>query len=309
MRNLPKFLLIFSLCLPIVFSAKANENVVARSLIERLNLCAWLLQPPQQVRSSIEIEILENLKRAVGSNVQNYAQGRLLITETADSTKPYESLLSDGAVAHIRTNLTAEDVWVDGGAGNFGAMWEYFQLKQGVPAKRIGIIPEISRPENYLNELLQKDPQFIPLLGLTIEEADMIPSGKVTVITDVFGAFAYSKRPDLVLRQYLRWLKKGGVIYLAQRPGSGFGLAEHIHLEEDETYEMAWSYLILDKLYLEKWLSGGSGFSFSFDEDVRKLKIVKEQDEFSLPELVPVYFHTDKPPLRIFAVSDRKLGS
>lgn len=117
-------------------------------------------------------------------------------------------------------NLPKGQCWVDGGAGEAGAMREY--LSQGGLANAVAVGITQPKSQELDSSLRQYKRQFRYIAGNPLEILDprtFCNGYAAALVTDLFGAFTYSISPDRVLQQYLNLLPLGGKAYIATTEG------------------------------------------------------------------------------------------
>lgn len=135
------------------------------------------------------------------------------------------------------SKLGPEDHWVDGGSGDSVAVEEYASGKlhktinsywYKIPKDLNHFLNVQSKPSDQRahvtgitveGKIPPKNAQMRILKGrfledIPLEEITEAPFGKAKLITDMYGAMAYSDRPDLVLKHYLNMLGPGGSIFI-----------------------------------------------------------------------------------------------
>lgn len=228
-------------------------------------------------------------------------------------------------------SLTGGHHWFDGGAGQAMAHRQY--LTSQLPSNRVvfrddsQVFPQIEKilrniigkkqldkarltavsykvdPDPELNALLAdsdhksrfkmfKDERYIE----DISQTELTEFGKVDLVTDVAGAFAYSLRPDIVLQKYLDILNKEGSIYIALG-------GEHSRLAEDNTVNTN-----SGAISIGEWVKTIPGIKatilkneYGYYSDSLVLKIKKDRDvSVQVPKLELVVSSKGKPPIRHF---------
>lgn len=144
-------------------------------------------------------------------------------------------------------------------------------------------------------------PVFHALYGSPIEEISVQAVGKVDLVTDVYGAFSYSTRPDLVIRKYAEILKPNGRIYIFLDHG--------FRSESPAGYQF--STLYLQNSDALQWLKsiGGlrivGGLTPRASEYGFRVPVILERtgEPIRVPELALKNMETSKPPKRAFRMS------
>ena len=111
-------------------------------------------------------------------------------------------------------SLTADQHWLDAGAGEAYAQREYVgsrDLKEIVPSRARATAVSF---KSIRSVEIPVDVQFRYLVGRTFESIPDIEIGPVDLVTDVVGVLNYTEHIDQVLQTYLRLLKPGGKIYV-----------------------------------------------------------------------------------------------
>lgn len=111
-------------------------------------------------------------------------------------------------------NLTHKDIYLDVGAGNGKAIKEYRQLFPA-GAKVIGI-GSTQPHEEAIQDVIEQDKND-EKFSFYLDDFTKFPTealaGRVSVITDVIGAFRYGRDPAQVIRQVGKLLKEGGLVF------------------------------------------------------------------------------------------------
>ncbi len=190
-------------------------------------------------------------------------------------------------IQHL-SSLRGPQVWIDVGAGEANAQIDYlydclgasssrFVSKKKDPARLIAL--SVRKPEYAprLKEALWKWPDSFQYLEMQIEIfPDSTPIADI--ITDSWGAAAYSPRLDLILKKYGRILKKGGRVYISGLQSTRiFNSRREIELVE--------------------WFNAIQGFKLLNYKD-GSFQLEKISDEIDIPALEIVTFEADRPPRR-----------
>jgi SAM-dependent methyltransferase len=132
--------------------------------------------------------------------------------------------------------LTPDQHWIDVGCGLCRAAMQFLEERgydftrdwSGIATPRAPRITGLSLSEDFQSEskpfveayrnMRANAPTGRPrvLIGTPVETIPnpLVEIGRANLITDVFGAFSYSPRIDLVLQRYLELLEPGGVAYV-----------------------------------------------------------------------------------------------
>jgi SAM-dependent methyltransferase len=98
--------------------------------------------------------------------------------------------------------------WVDSGAGQASALLGFLEMQEGKNKTEVTGI-------SHKNLVRGKTPNGLSYLsGKYLEEIPSEKIGKADLITDVYGPFAYSPRPEVVLQKYFDLLKPSGEAYI-----------------------------------------------------------------------------------------------
>jgi|GEM_PF-5092328 len=270
-------------------------------------------------------------QEAINNKNQNsYIQNRGFFAvpgKEKDIRSSYEGALEEPFINDI-LSLNSNDVWLDGGAGSFSAQAHYLKFmkqKGDAPAKLIGVVDQISKETRYLQYLAKNmnHENFQPLVGKFVEDVQEVKNDSVTVISDVYGAYSYSPRPDLVLKKYLSWLKKGGRIYIAQSPPPstkrGYDMTHssgmYIQGTEERTTEQKSFFGMIKKTKTETiqvngltyltWLKQISGIRIEIGFGI--IAIEKVSDDIRIPELELLQQTDGHPPRRFFKIKENLL--
>lgn len=104
--------------------------------------------------------------------------------------------------AESLANLNEKSHWLEAGGGEGKAVFDYHEARGEAMVTLLSVDTE----QNSRDRLSV-------VKGRLLEEIPHSELGKFELITDVYGPFAYSKQPDLVLSKYLEMLVPGGKIF------------------------------------------------------------------------------------------------
>lgn len=187
--------------------------------------------------------------------------------------------------------------WLDSGAGEGAALAQFGDSRTASP-KLTGVTYKSAFVGNHKVRILN---------GRYLEEIALDEIGLTDLITDFYGVMAYTKAPDVVLKQYLDLLKPGGVIYLFQghfdemrrqkvtiATGKTLPLAEWIRRIPDLHVELVSpddSQLMSLRKLLAAYRLQGNDFPRL---QAASLRITKRADQISVPSLVLIDAHVDR---------------
>lgn len=255
-----------------------------------------------QIQFPAQWPSLENAPR----NQKSYTQARGLFTSSS-ANQSYQEILKEGFKKDLLA-LSSNEVWLDSGSGANRAQWEYVQLQGGSSARLISIVPELSPNIDYLKSLMGKlsPDRFFLILGQFTEHVKSVAPSSVSLITDSYGAGAYTKNLDVVLRNYLRWLKVGGRAYITISNKTAIGQFE------TNTYK---KWFVGSEVTKTEWKDHGfswflkqtRGLTFRSvadgNGDALEIVIEKTAEDFYVPKLELVKYVEDTPPFRRFKVT------
>ena len=189
---------------------------------EKASLCNLTLSGMIQTEKTQSTN--EEYRNRVSANQNKFIMNRNLTGwrrpqwENSEYVPGYFDLLQNEFTQDLSAVKKGE-WWLDGGAGDLDAQLEltaHFRFQGNI----IAVTPtESEYTRNAVGKLLSKaksnskGTQF-KYYHNYIEDLDPVALPKASLISDVQGAFAYSRRPDLVLMKYAQLLKPGGKAYL-----------------------------------------------------------------------------------------------
>jgi SAM-dependent methyltransferase len=209
----------------------------------------------------------------------------------------YSRILSP-VFAEAAASLQGGQVWLDVGAGEARAMVEH--LARGGKGRLVAIAVERPKTASSLDGLARSNPgRFEYREGRYIEEyaAGELPAADL--VTDVFGAFAYSPHPDVVLARVAAAMKPGGrllthVIRGVTGPGGdGLGIADENGKE----------------VPLERWLGAARGLRLAraIPRTMNApIELVRTEEPVEVPSLELVRFKAGGPPMRRYVWRDAR---
>ncbi len=263
-------------------------------------------------------QVIEKIESLAPKNHKNYIDNRSLFeasptTRLEGRTTSYQASLPPNFIADL-LSLEPDQTVVDGGAGTFDAWLDYYSSPLGPtdPAQVIAIVDALSTPHQLKN--LLPNPRFTPLIGQKVEDVATIQNGSTDLVVDVYGAFSYSEHPDLVLRQYLKWLKPGGRIYIAYQPFIATNRPWAFHLREVEQKPTGWLSAFLSRRReppkpqpptgLVTWLAMGRGYEFEMSgPGMRHLMVRRNSTELFVQPLRLYDIEIQNPPRRVFELA------
>ncbi|MCC6750594.1 MAG: hypothetical protein IT371_23230 [Deltaproteobacteria bacterium] len=209
-------------------------------------------------------------------------------------SKANNALVKQGSAlgAHL-FGLGRDAVWVDAGAGYARAQRDYRELGGearlvavglSLPTrnlfKALSLLAYQALPHHRFRYVGQGPIEQLP------EQKRRALFGRVDVITDVFGAFAYSDRLDRVLATYASMLKVGGRAYVT--------------FDADTRLEDARG----RKVPVAEWIGSVGGLRVTQLHDPYSLLIEKTQEEVRVPRLDLLYLRFDYPSRRGYRIVD-----
>lgn len=182
--------------------------------------------------------------------------------------------------------LGPDDVWMDSGGGEGRAVETYLGR---APKKKIAQVLMVS-----FATPLESAPGLRVLKGQLLENIPLAELGTVSLISDLYGPYAYASRLPQVLWTYLRILKKGGKIYLA--------MLDKEMLEDSRllTGDGKW----VTPMEFLRSLPGTEVERIPTGVGISAIRITKLEDaEWEAPEWRMLYHSRRAPPVRIWADS------
>lgn len=146
----------------------------------------------------------------------------------------YTGLLPPEFRNHVLPRLTSHQTLLDAGAGEMHAMEEYIESH-----------PRGAHVVAYSHKLIRTlppHPRLLPLSGQFLENIDLGQVGPFDVIIDVYGVYAYTSDPLLIVKKYLNALKVGGLAYII------VGVDESFKTLESEVASMPLENFIADQI-------------------------------------------------------------
>lgn len=148
-------------------------------------------------RQDLQVEIVNDSAQA---NLSKFEQ----IFTRSRGLQSYTKALGEPFAKKIEELNTLEHHWIDSGAGDGVAVWEFLN---NLNSKSLTSI--VSLETN-----LTSTDRLNVFKGRFLEEIPNSEFKKADLITDVFGPLAYSGQPDLILKKYLNILKDNGEIHV-----------------------------------------------------------------------------------------------
>jgi SAM-dependent methyltransferase len=205
----------------------------------------------------------------------------------------YGTALGEAFVAKMKElGKKANAHWLDAGGGDGKAVHDFISWN-GSGQTQTTLL-------SYQTAATKK-PRLDVMVGRFIENIPASELPQSDVITDVYGPFAYTTRPDLVLHKYLSRLKPDGVIFMSL--GSDYGV-----FGRDDKVATASGKV----LTLEQWLSTLRGVNVKMHKrqaqadmhegHIWSVEITKTPGETPrIPELEILHYKPGMPPIRLFA--------
>jgi SAM-dependent methyltransferase len=183
--------------------------------------------------------------------------------------------------------------WLDAGAGEGVAVQEFLQQHNANTNINATIVS--------LQSSAKKAPNLEVLTGQLIEDIPLNYFKKYKLITDVYGALAYSASPHLVLKKYLEVLEANGeiLIYLGARDD----IYGKTNLVIDRKKEILSFYQWLQEIPGTKAeLLVDKRIDEMFEFDVMSIRITKSTttEVVTIPKLTVTNFKPGTPPQFIF---------
>lgn len=204
--------------------------------------------------------------------------------------------------------LTGSQHWIDVGAGKAIAAMEYIENKpvrhdegwkyysgSDHPARVTAITVERLETPELRGVLSHYGPgRFRYLSGKYIEDYSVSELGQADLITDVYGAVAYSPHIDAVFAKFGELLKKGGKVYTLVRK-----IEDHY-----EYFTVDPNVFIIvgsnnEKIPVEKWLRAIKGFTLlPHSKGAETIILQKISDQVVVPPLELIEHKDGYPPMR-----------
>jgi SAM-dependent methyltransferase len=243
--------------------------------------CALLLAgaPIQASNCNQKYSQLEDLLWKVAWDHKKYNTRRGYLHYTGELGDRFERLMRQKAAQ-------PSFHWLDAGGGKGNAAEEFLRMHPEGNSKATVVSLE-RLPTDLAEYRADLGKRYRHLSGTPLENLSASELGASDVITDLYGAFSYSPRPDRVLQKYCDTLKEGGTIFL--------------RLPKTEGYQS----FVQNKA---KWLPMGEWLkqipNLKVSRDARGSYLIQIQDHSKpvmIPELQLRKANENTPPERYFA--------
>ena len=222
-------------------------------------------------------DLAENIEKvSVRIHAEDFGSGR--------SFQEYLDVFKTTDLIVDLTALNSEQTWLDMGCGEDATALREFAASGHFKGKGIGVT--VKAPKSKIERLIKKTGGRIRVFsGSFIEDLKVEVLPKARVITDLFGPFSYSTRPDLVLQKYLDLLEVGGSLHLYFIPfmneieGNNGNILKHD---------------------FGPWFKLIEGVSLQLNLHERTAKLLKTSEKTRVPQLELVRVFDFPPPLRFF---------
>lgn len=213
-----------------------------------------------------------------------FVTDRTLLWNRGDFPRTYLRELGSSLVDRLR-GLGSEHRWLDVGAGEALAMLQYL-LNSSFPHKAELTAIAVSIPLDVRTQRIQAiAPSFRYLVG-RIEDARAEELGEFDLITDVYGALAYSHDVSATLRAEISRLRVGGTLM-----ASGLSFTRFLHRRSSPNWR---SYD-----HLTHWLADTST-GLTVSGDLERVIVTRNAREFTISNVPLVAFRAEVPPRRAF---------
>lgn len=250
-------------------------------------------------------------------DIEVYTQNRGLI-QSRLMNNTYREFLGQGFIDSLLA-LKSTDIWLDVGPGMMTAVWDYFALGEQAKARVVVISPKVSYQNPYKSYLARlfyhvAPERFYPIFGKTVEQIrDEIPLSSITKISDALAAGTYTDRLDIVLHQYLSWLKVGGDITMVVNRHSFLGDPDDqkaiLAFSQSDSLEV----LIGRHRSMKDFFGNLRGVRISNPQTINKggirYCITKTSENFSVPELLPLAIRKAQPSWHLYHLTGRDHAS
>jgi SAM-dependent methyltransferase len=266
---------------------------------------------PESPAFQDEISKQTEIYRSRGEDVpEGYVIGRSLLSYTFALGEDFK-----GALAKLGPN----ERWLDIGAGEGRAILDYQSAKYDVmlpeaerhrrKAQAVGISIEDRRTAQWYEAASSLEPNHIQyFFGRRLREYPLAELGQFEVITDVLGAFSYTRYPSVFMEKALSFLKVNGSL---------FTILQDVHFEDGTNrphYPNApflTEIVNTDRSELKvcSWVKSISCVEVTCEAKPRwtppieVYRIRKVCDGVKVPALIPTHFAAGTPPERGFQLA------
>ena len=258
-----------------------------------------------------EVSKQTDIYRSRGQDVpEGYVIGRSLLSYSFALGEDFKS-----ALAKLRPN----ERWLDIGAGEGRAILDYQSAKydvmlpeaerHGRKAQAVGISIEDRRTPQWYETAASLEPNQIQyFFGKRLREYPLEELGRFELMTDVIGAFSYTRYPSVFMGKALDLLKVNGTLYT---------LLQDVHFDDGTNrpfYPNA-SFLTeivttdRSELKVCSWLKSITCVEVTCEPKpdwtppIEVYRIRKVCDDVKVPPLIPTHFEAGTPPERKFQLA------
>jgi hypothetical protein len=283
-------------------------RILALLLVQALCVTVTRAQPPAEPEFSDEIAKQSDIYQSKGDAMpEGYVIGRSLLS--------YQFILSPDFKAAL-ANLGPRDRWLDIGAGEGRAILDYRTSKYDVvmkgagngggKAQAVAISIEDRRTDQWHQTAASLAGNQIQYhFGRRLREYSAVELGRFQVITDVLGAFSYTRYLSTFMEKALGFLEVNGSLHTLLQdvqsekgtnkphyPGSPY-LTEIVNADGSNVGVCAWLKSI-------SCVEVTCELKSAWTPPVEVYRVRKTCDAVQVPALSPVHFEAGTPPERRF---------
>lgn len=233
------------------------------------------------------------------SNDEEIAATRKIIEKGAyvSSRGLEDYVLLGSTFAREITQLQPGQWWIDVGAGRGTAIIDYLE-RDGSAGGVVGITVDVPKYDRRDKALTKYGDRFRYLSGRYLEEYD-VPNElpRARVVTDFYGAFAYSPHLDEIVAKSAQMLEVGGHYYVLNGFDSKFQVEHQLTLltREGKSLSLREYFSMVGCMRVEE----------ARDEDWRTetYALVKECEDVKVPALELVTLRSGTPPRRTYRLA------
>jgi SAM-dependent methyltransferase len=258
-----------------------------------------------------EVSKQTEIYRSRGQDVpEGYVIGRSLLSYSFALGEDFKSALA---------NLGPKARWLDIGAGEGRAILDYQSGKydvmlpgierHGRKAQAVGISIEDRRTPQWYETAASLEPNHIQyFFGRRLREYPLAELGQFEVITDLLGAFSYTRYPSVFMEKTLAFLKVRGSL---------FTVLQDVHFENgtNRPYYPNAPFLTeivkpdRSELKVCSWVKSITCVEVACEPKpdwtppIEVYRIRKVCDDVKVPALIPTHFAAGTPPERGFQIA------